>query len=391
MQTKEGLHILIISNPFPGVYQPLEGVFFRDQAFALAENGYRIGHISVNPLSIRDVIKKGTQGLGTYIFQEKGVSHIIHRYIHTPKNTLQPLKKALSKGKKLAEKYIAEYGKPDLIHVHRFEAGLLAMHLKNEFGIPYLVTEHSSRFLTGAVPKNQIPFAEKIFAQSHTNIAVSNHLKAKLEETFKLPFVFVPNLTDTSLFVLGKRPEKPRFISVGNLTENKNQILALEAFSLWMKENTYGGELVIIGSGAELSNLRKKAAELQIDRYVSFLGQIPREKLAEEMKQSTCLLITSFHETFGVVAIEALSSGIPVISTRCGGPESIIMEGKHGYFTSFSAHELAKKMQEVYANSEHFAAQSLRDYALGEFSGAAIISRLEKIYRQVLKSPGAGE
>lgn len=391
MPNSSGLHILILSNPFPGIYQPLEGVFFRDQAFALAEKGFRVGHISVNPVSLRDVVKKGIGGLGTSVFREKEVWNYIHRYIHTPKNTLQPLKKALSTGKRLAEKYMAEHGKPDLVHVHRFEAGLSATYLKKEYGIPYVITEHSSRFLAHGVPPEQMSFAEEIFRESSANIAVSHHLKVRLETLFKMPFTYIPNLTDTALFFPGQKTETPRFLSVGNLIPAKNQRLALEGFAGWMKKYKNQGELVIAGSGPELANLRNSAKLLGIERHVRFLGRISRGELAQEMRRSSCLLLTSLHETFGVVAIEALSSGIPVISTRCGGPESIFTDGDQGYFISFSAEELAKRMEDVISDSKRFSPQNLHEYAVREFSADAVVKKLTDLYMQVLNSPDAKE
>ena len=134
MRNKQNLHVLIISNPFPGRYQPLEGIFFRDQAFALAEQGIQTGHISINPVSLRDVFKKGIRDLGLRQFSEKGVTSWVYRYIHTPRSTLQPLTKPQKKGMRLVESYIREYGKPDLVHVHRFEAGLLALEIKKNMG-----------------------------------------------------------------------------------------------------------------------------------------------------------------------------------------------------------------------------------------------------------------
>jgi glycosyltransferase involved in cell wall biosynthesis len=385
MQNKQAMHVLILSNPFPGKYQPLEGVFFRDQAFALAEQGIQTGHVSINPVSLRDVFKKGIRDLGLHLFSEKEVNSWVYRYIHMPKNTLQPLFKPRKKGMRLIEAYIRKHGKPDIVHVHRFETGLLAMELKSNYGIPFVITEHSSRFLSDAVPQNQKKWAKAIFTSAELRIAVSKSLKNTLEKTFEIPFHYLPNLTDTHLFTPGKKTGQPQFLSVGNLTKNKNQALAVEAFQLWINNN-HSGRLVIVGAGPEESTLKEMVEQKKIGDFVEFRGQISREKLAAEMQKSSCLLISSRHETFGVVAIEALSAGIPVISTRCGGPESIIMEDVHGYFTDFSAPSLLEKMKQVWEHRDRFSAEKLHEYAEQEFSRQAIAQKLETIYHEVLET-----
>ena len=248
-----------------------------------------------------------------------------------------------------------------------------------------MVTEHSSRFLTDSIPENQKKWATEIFKASSLNLSVSDSLKETLEKTFHLPFDFLPNMTDTSLFSPRKKSTTPQFLSVGNLTKNKNQALAIESFGIWVKKNN-AGRLVIVGSGSEERALKKLTEKEGLNNHVEFTGQIPRESLTELMGSSTCLLICSLHETFGVVAIEALSSGIPVISTRCGGTESIIQDNVHGYFTDFSATSLFEKMNQVWQHREHFPSEKLHEYAEREFSRQAIAQKLETIYHEILQT-----
>jgi glycosyltransferase involved in cell wall biosynthesis len=285
---------------------------------------------------------------------------------------------------RLVEAYMRKYGKPDIVHVHRFETGLLAMDLKSKYGIPFVITEHSSRFLTGTVPEKQKTWAKAIFASADMRIAVSKSLKYTLENTFGIPFHYLPNLTDTHLFVPGKKHRFPQFLSVGNLTKNKNQVLAVEAFRLWIKKNP-SGRLVIVGSGPEEQALKTLVKQKGMGDYIQFRGQISREELIVEMQQSCCLLISSLHETFGVVAIEALSVGIPVISTRCGGPESIIQEDSHGYFTDFSPSSLCEKMEKVWQHEDQFSAAKLHEYAEREFSRKSVAEKLEMMYHNILQ------
>ncbi|MCG9911663.1 MAG: glycosyltransferase [Flavobacteriales bacterium] len=382
--SSQKLHILFISTAYPGPYQPLEGVFFTDQAQALAKAGHKVGYIAINPVSIKDIFKKGLSGLGKKTEENKGVHTFIFRYPHTPKDTQQPIRKALKKGKVLAEEYLQQYGKPDIVHLHRFEGGLLAVYFKEKYNIPYVVTEHSSRFLNGTLPQNQLTPALKTFSESAENIAVSRAFKEKLESITGKTFTYLPNMVDTEAFSLGKKSKKGFILlSVGNFTPNKRQDLAVHAFANFCKIYPETS-LWMIGEGPEKSTVQKLVEELGISDQVQFKGRISREELAQCMKQAHVLLITSKVETFGVVAIEALSSGIPVISTRCGGPESVIKEGESGYFSDANVDAYVQTMLKCKENYGHFTPEELRKKALEEFSSVEIVRKLENIYRKYI-------
>ena len=84
--------------------------------------------------------------------------------------------------------------------------------------------------------------------------------------------------------------------------------------------------LIIFGDGPESGALRALCAELGLYSRVSFRGHCPREELAEAYAAADCFVLASRSETFGVAYIEAMAAGLPVIATRCGGPEDFVTE-----------------------------------------------------------------
>ena len=94
------------------------------------------------------------------------------------------------------------------------------------------------------------------------------------------------------------------------------------------------------------------------------------------MLHSDCFVLSSFHETFGVVLIEAMSCGLPVLSTRSGGPESIIISDDYGFLCGQS--ELGETMNKV--TKIEFNPTVIREFAKDNFSQMAVSKKLEEIY-----------
>jgi glycogen synthase len=140
------MHILILSTGYPTDYVPLDGIFFRDQAEALAAENEKVGVIAVNPISVKSILKHRKINLGLFSFSKNNVNTNLYKYINIPKYPTYCVKKSLGKGMKIFEKYVSENGKPDIIHVHCFESGPLANEIKQKYGIPYIITEHSTKF-----------------------------------------------------------------------------------------------------------------------------------------------------------------------------------------------------------------------------------------------------
>ena len=179
----EKYHILIISNGFPNYYNPLDGIFYFDQAIALKKTypDCQIGFIAVNPVGIKDFLKKpNIFKFGTKRFINTGVNFVHFSYLNVPVIPNFDIKIANCMFPKLYANYAKKFGAPQIIHVHAFEAGLAAIYLKKKYQIPYLITEHSSKFVNQSLSPAQEEIAQTVFLNSSLNIAVSNYFAQKL-------------------------------------------------------------------------------------------------------------------------------------------------------------------------------------------------------------------
>jgi len=380
------MHILVISRSYPNPINKSSGNFVKNQVEALAENDIKIGVLGVYNVSVFEYLKvKNFKKLGYYSDNKSNLNVFGYLYPVLPKFHLLNYRIKFLIGKKLLKKYISKYGKPDLIHFHTFESGSLGLWAKGKFKIPYVVTEHTSSFSLKTALKWHYKLAKKVYDGSQINIAVSKSSTKFLNEMFSSEFIYLPNFVDTSHFKLKQTGENSikKFINVAYLNKNKNQSLLIDAFYNAFHDNNEF-ELSIVGSGSEKENLQKQIKELNI-KNIKLLGFIAQNELAELLQNSEYFVLSSNVETFGVVIIEAMSCGLPVVSTKCGGPESIITDNKLGILCQKNnVDELSQALIKLSQNK--YDTQFIRNYAIENFSYKSLSDKLINIYSEIIKN-----
>lgn len=293
--------------------------------------------------------------------------------------------------------YVERFGRPDLIHAHNtLNAGLLAHEINRRTGIPYVLTEHSSYYHQGLVPRGlRTPVAETM-RKARAVFAVSDALRRSLVSflgTKRMSgFVLdvLPNVLPdefskrTSLAVLPPG-QRFAFLAVGNLLPIKGHDVLLRAFSRICAAHP-GCRLRIIGDGPLRQDLERLACELGIQSKVSFLGVSEPQIVFNEMLTSNALVLSSHYETFGVAAIEALSCGLPVVATRCGGPETIVGQQDGIFADPGDEKSLAAAMARMIETRASFDGAAIQRSAFARFGRAVFAARLERIYEQAWAS-----
>lgn len=372
------MHVLLLTTSYKSKFNLLSAPFFRDQALALKNNGMQVGVICSLPISFKFVWARKSLKFTLESYTDEGIATIVSPFLSFPKMPNRARKIRLEKGKYIFRKYINENGKPDVIHVHSFLAGELALWVKQEFQIPYLITEHSSSFERKLLSESDLKLACEVFENSHTNIAVSQSLSNAIKYYFKdLQFQVIPNIVDTDYFNLieNRTKDKFQFINIANLNKNKNQLHLIQSFTEAFRGNTFY-QLLIVGHGPEKNNLQNWIDSNTMNTQIRLYGSASREEVRTLLHQSDCFVLSSKIETFGVVLIEAMSCGLPVLSTKCGGPESIITNDDLGVLTDFD--KLAKNM--FYFPTKKYNSNHIRQFVNNHFSESVIAKQLYKIY-----------
>lgn len=220
---------------------------------------------------------------------------------------------------------------PDVIHAHTlgFDSEIGAW-LKHKWNCPLVVTTHGSdtsvRVLRGELDSLRC-YADKADAV----VAVSSKLADKLRSCgTKTPVHSV--LNGFQLHYLPNAVEKEPYsiIQVGHLQHQKRVNVTIRAFANVQKVYPTA-TLKIIGVGPGRENLEKLAAELGIAENVSFLGQVPNQRVLEEMAKSQFFVMPSVNEGFGIVYLEAMASGCVTIGTCGEGIADLIVSGENGF------------------------------------------------------------
>lgn len=382
------MHILIVpSELFLTELNPFGGIFQYGQAKAFAKAGHQVGVISVGFITLRYLFKKypyhaAENQDSLNILRKYERSFLLERHIKPEMNVQRYLKLF----KKQYEEYICEFGHPDIVHAHNFfYAGFMAGWIKDSYGVPFVLTEHSSAFARGFVPNRINYLLSRVGLKAGIVSCVSSPFKRLMETRLDLHFEVLPNIVD-SAFLTKKHinnSTKFVFLTLGSLEDNKNQALLLHAFSSRFKNEEVS--LKIGGVGPDLLKLKNLARDLGISHQVFFLGHLSRVDVVQEMRRANCFVLSSNYETFGVVLIEALASGLPLIATRCGGPEDIVNAGNGILVDVGSVEQLASSMRYVKNNITKYNRDTLFNEANSLYSARAFVKKAIDFYERAIE------
>jgi len=338
--------IVFIPAWYPNDYHTW-GPYFRDQAEALASLGQDVSILFPVLYSPKWIFQKGKIILGYRTGEERGVQQFFH-YLMKNHIATWDRKRNFAVGQKLFLKYVEEKGLPDMVHVQSYWNGDLALWIQKRFGIPYVVTEHFTGFERNLVRGPELALAEDVFRHSSKNLAVSKIFAEKLNKLFSADFQVLPNVVRTEDFPFSPKAKDQgsRFLFIGDFLEKKNPLGLLLGFQLLQKTDPEA-QLLLVGKGPLQGKMKKIIQEQKI-RKVDFLGYLNRKELYSVIQECDYLVSSSLVETFGVVAIEAMSVGRPILTTRSGGPEELVEKHHCGLIIEgFDPEALAQGMEKI--------------------------------------------
>ena len=380
------MHIMFIPSWYSNVRNKVHGSFFKEQALELQKAGVEVtvAYNEVWPLTMLGKIheEKGLKynvedGLKTYRYKN---------YNYIPKNPLM-FKVFNKRMEKLYKEIVKKEGAIDIIHAQSsLWGGISAAYIAEKYNIPLVITEHSSVERGPYVKKSYIPFICDSYKKAQKVITVGNGLKNEIESlSGRQDIEVIGNLVDLSKFTIKKRIKNEKFIffSLAFLEGEKGFDTLIKSFAKKFKDKE--AVLYIGGDGSQRSWLEALIVENGVKDQIIFLGALSRDDVSKWMNKCDCFVLPSRYETFGVVYIEALASGRPVIGALNGGAEDII-NNLNGYLIPIDDIDiLAEKMIEVYDNIESYDEEEIRIDCLKRFSPKVIVNKIISVYKEVLK------
>lgn len=382
------MHVLIIPSWYPESQDDIRGSFFREQALALFKHGCRVGVVYPQHRSLRQW-RTGLSGkYGVEFDCDQGMpTYRFHGLNWFPRLPSLAASIWVRHGLKAFDCYIKDHGKPDIIHAHSIlNAGVLAKKIKESYGIPFVVTEHSTAYARGLIPSARLRLAKEVTLSASKLFAVSHEFCRLLTAKFgrETEWNFLPNIVNQMFLSATRSPKEGlfRFVNVALADKKKQQSNIVAAFAMEFKDNS-DVRLTIVGDGPELESLRKLVKDLGLENRIRMPGMFTRTQVLDEIASSNAFVLSSQYETFGVVIVEALAVGLPVIATRCGGPESIVQAEDGVLVPVGDVHALASAMRHVFDHQGKFDADEIRERCRVRYSEESVALKLIEEYSAV--------
>ena len=218
---------------------------------------------------------------------------------------------------------------PDLLHLHVFSPDLLiALYWAKRKNIPVVVSEHWSGYARGLF--SQLPkwrkWSFRRLAKANRILPVSAFLRdSMLQSGIKGSYTVVPNIVETRGYSVEKSCAFG-FVVVADLVDEIKNISGIIAAFEEVAAIHPQASLHIIGGGPDEEDIIKRVNQSAAAAQIKMYGRLANKAVNELLPSFHCLVLNSRVETFGVVVLEAHAAGLPVISTRCGGPEEWLEE-----------------------------------------------------------------
>lgn len=331
----------------------------------------------------------------------------------------------------IAEFVSAEGLHYDVIHSHYWLSGVAGMQLARRWDIPHVTMFHTlarlkqlaiqsandaraSSFVSTSAqadrkevlanpneqePQLRLDMEQRLIQDVDCIIAATADERMQMIRSCGIPphrVAVVPCGVDLTLFVpqnsmearrqLGLKPHKPVLLFVGRLDPFKGPDMLLRAAAM-MEEET---QIVLAGGKLhgdnDLQQLRELAAELGISQRVRFMGARPQQELPTLYSAADVTVVPSYHESFGLVAVESLACGTPVVATRAGGLTTVVKHGETGYLVPRCPGFFAERLDALLRDTEvweqmHTSARS----SVLQYSWKSIASQILDVYDNLIE------
>lgn len=384
---------------------------------------------------VRDVTRElGRKGIGVDVFtrsQDEHVPHVLHhlgygnRVVHVPAGPETPLSRQelanyldeFTAGvKDFAESKEIEY---DLLHCHYWLSGLAGLSLRETWNIPLIQMFHTLAIMKDRVARSVeeepsdlrlesearlLQLADRVVAATPAEVAQIQWLYR--EDTSRV--VVIPPGVDTSRFYPISDDEAKEYIGVpchdrmllfvGRIEPLKGIDTLIEAVGILHKEGVLDRHpfcLAVIGGdthssreqmSAEMERLHVMRESLGILDLITFLGKRDQDTLPYYYSAAEAVVVPSHYESFGLVALEAMACGTPVVASETGGLAFLVRDGETGFHVPTADPEaLAEKLRLIIQDDELRAqlGQQAAEYAQA-YSWSMMVEQVIDLYRSML-------
>ncbi|MGH7720953.1 MAG: glycosyltransferase [Gemmatimonadaceae bacterium] len=279
---------------------------------------------------------------------------------------------------------------PDLVHAHWwFPGGLVGTWVSGLSGVPLITTFHGSDVRLARTIAAARPPLRAVTRKSAAVTTVSHWLADELKQLVPSANpVVAPMPVDTSLFTEGGERSHDRLLFVGRLSAQKG----IEHLIAALPRMGTAAELDVVGDGAGRPAVQRLASELGVSNRIRWLGALPQPQLVPLYQRAAAVAVPSIDEGLGLVAVEAMLCGAPVVAARSGGLTDVVRHESTGVLVPpADPAALAAALDELLARPERgrALAEAGRMHALATFAPESAARRYAGIYNDALAAAPA--
>jgi len=390
LQTTNKLKVLFLPAWYPTKNDAMAGLFVKNHAKAVqAYANVAVLHIIYNTAPQQKAIEfeyKVDYTIPTLIgYIRLGEGSFVDRLLY-------PLRYLIAsfKGYKKITKH---FGTPNIHHVHILtRSGIIALYKKITQGIPYIITEHWSRYL----PQNSSSY-KGVFRKLMTRWVVKNaalttpvskHLgRAMQKHGLTTGYTQVSNVVDINFYKplpIKPKNSKPIVLHISCFDEKPKNVTGILNVTKQLKDKGFDFELRLVGYGKDHQLCVDYAHQLGLKNVV-FLGLKTNDALLKEYQKADMFILFSRFENQPVVILEAFACSLPVIATNVGGIPEILQDGFGELINSENEDELAKAIQKVAQAPMGYDLEAMRQYAVKNFSYEGVGKQFYDIYQNIIQ------
>lgn len=390
-------NVLVISHMYPSSANGVLGIFVHKQVQKLIEEGCKVKVICPVPyvpsfLGVSDKLKAYIQIPKSAVID--GVEVFYPRYIEFPRGLfLQNSGFFMYLGIKKIIKEIHKNFKFEVIHAHTaIPVGFSAMLASKKYKCPFVVTIHGQDFQY-TINKNDKckKNVYRVLEEADSVITVSTKLKNVIKEDKLREKIAVINNginpEEYGIIDCTKSEKDYVILSVSSLIKTKGIDLNIKAISILVKKYP-NVKYYIVGDGEEIKNLKKLVNDLSLNDNVVFFGRLPHSEAIKFMGKCELFSLPSWQEGFGIVYIEAMNNGVPVIGVKGQGIEDVIVHKENGFLVEpHSIEDLVTTVEYILNNKEEAIriGEEGRRTVLTEYTWRRNAQKTIDIYNSIIK------
>jgi N-acetyl-alpha-D-glucosaminyl L-malate synthase BshA len=293
---------------------------------------------------------------------------------------------------------VAERCSLDILHVHyaipHTASAYLARQMSGRDSLKVVTTLHGTDITLVGQEPSFFPITRFLIDQSDAVTAVSDFLKRETIKVFGTgeSIEVIPNFVDARVFKPNEEsPLKARFaprgekllVHVSNFRKVKNVGVVVDVFN--RVSGLLPSRLLLVGDGPEMGDVRRQVTQAGLEDQVEFLGQV--DNLEDILPVADLLLLPSLHESFGLVALEAMACGVIPLVTNRGGAGEFIQDGLNGLLRDpLDVEGMVQASAKVLGNDQlrqEMAEEARRD-AAADFGVSCVVKQYLDLYDRLL-------